>query len=68
MPTILVFAQAETPEIESPLAKVFWFGIFPLLILTLIFGGGWYLRRVGRLQREKERKNQADDDRSSAIE
>lgn len=60
---LLQIAQSESSEISSPLALAFWYVVFPILILALIFGGGWYLRNVGRRERERKRRDQSSDER-----
>jgi hypothetical protein len=55
---LLTLAQvgAADSEVDSPLKKFIWFGLLPIGLLVLIFGGGMWLRNLERKDKaERER-------------
>lgn len=60
---LLTLAQlgSNDPEVDTPLKKFIWFGLVPMAILAIIFGGGMLLKRAemkARAEREALRKQQ----------
>ncbi len=60
---LLTLAQlgSNDPEVDTPLKKFIWFGLLPIGLLVIIFGGGMLLKRAemkARAEREALRKQQ----------